>query len=183
MAEPVNNRNFGGVNFNWNQVKSAKVTKHKDGKETYFIEFKTGVTAEYPLQNGGQMRSNSREYSLMNLLKDVVSGNDVYDTETELYGLVDAKVKGSKKDDYIVADGVKNCTIDVGGDNNDDHVDIKGDCVETHCQEGGAGYIKRVMNEGSDGNRIILDQYDTATNFCDGANKTTVEGPGIENRF
>lgn len=197
MSEPVNNKNFGGVNFNWNQVKSAKVIRNKDGEETYFIEFKTGVTAEYPLQHGARMSSVPREFSFMNLMRDVASGDIDYDTKTELSFIKGATIKGSSKEDHIVGEYIKDCTIDVSGDNNDDHVDIKGDSLTCRYENG--KYINSDSYNGSHDNKVVLDKHDTMTNIervdttKDGkyefsiwgpkTYETKIEGPGVENRF
>lgn len=177
MTDPaVHNKNFGGVNFNWNEVKSAKVVKGKNGKETYFIEFKTGVKAEYPVQNGASM--NSRELTMWQSLD--------YDNETVINGMQGATITGSQSDDHIVANGVKGCTINVANDNNDDHVDI----VENDEYFSSYGGLHEATN--SEGNKIILDKKDTAKNKyiisngnldAIGAQEVNVQGPGVENRF
>ena len=183
--EPVHSKTFGGVEFNWNQVKSAKVKTGENGQKMYFIEFKTGVTAEYPLQESGSM--HSRELTMWQSMD--------YDTETILKGIEGATIKGSKKDDHIVAKEVKNSTIDVSGDNNDDHVDVE-NTFRYYKRNDGSSYNDAIKSEN---NKIILDAEDTATrknkNVSKFQNKSgewteketinnlDVEGPGTETRM
>ena len=115
MADyPVNPKNFGGANVNWNEVKSAKITKNKNGQKTYTIVFKTGVTAQYPVQKGGAS-IQSRELTMWQSIDN--------DTKTVANGFKGLQLKGSEKDDYIIGRNLKNSTIDVANDKgNDDHV-------------------------------------------------------------
>lgn len=112
MTEPV--KRFGGLGLDWNQVKNCEIKQNKNGEKTYFIEFKTGVTAEYPMQKTGYIES--RELTLWQSFD--------YDTQTHLTGANNVKIKGSKNDDHILIDYSTNTTVDVGGDNNDDEVHI-----------------------------------------------------------
>ena len=175
--EPVNIKTFGGVNFNWNQVKAAKV-RTVNGQKMYFIEFKTGVTAEYPMQEQGSMRS--RELTMWQSMD--------YDTETILNDMKGVTVKGSKKDDHIVAKGITNSTINVSQDNNDDHIDV----ISSNTYAGD----ELLHSEASYGNTVILDDSDSATktnkslvyNTSGGKTKKEkglfkAEGPGTDNRF
>lgn len=117
MAEPtVYNKYFGGVEFNWNEVKSAKKVTDKYGRETFIVEFKTGIKAEYPEQNGSSM--NSKELTMWQSFE--------YDNETIINGMHGAKITGSQKDDHIVAYSTHDCEIDVANDNNDDYVEVIG---------------------------------------------------------
>ena len=177
MTDPVNRKNFGGVDINWNQVKSAKMEKGKDGKKTFFIEFKTGVKMEYPMQQGVPS-AESKELTMWQSLD--------YDNETVIDGLKNAKITGSKNDDHIIGKGIKGCRIDVANDNNDDKVDILGYRYPDHtiCS----------FRESED-NTIVMDKKDKATQLhthvtgtVDGKvenfkREINVEGPGIENRF
>jgi len=192
MTEPVNMKNFGGVDFNWNEVKSAKKVKGKDGKETYIVQFQTGVTAQYPLQKGQGASMGSRELTMWQSID--------YDTETVLTDIDGAKIKGSKKDDHIIAKNIEDTVIDVAGDNNDDHVDIISyNRSESHY---GEDYhdVTYMSNDNSEGNKIVLGNDDTADQKVDFEDKAytddgvkitnkkkftsnSVEGPGIENRF
>ncbi|MBQ8459179.1 hypothetical protein IJ541_03645 [bacterium] len=183
--EPIMYKNFGGVDFNWNQVKSAKV-KNVNGQKMYYIEFKSGVTAEYPEQSGdASMRS--RELTMWQSFD--------YDTETILNGVQNAKVKGSKKDDHIIGKEVQNCEIDVSGDNNDDHVDIESKYRTTKFNKKHGGYTDRSAKRSSD-NKIILDKNDSATRTYEykekiqqpdgkfkenlAVQKREVNGPGVD---
>ena len=160
--EPIMNKNFGGVDFNWNQVKSAKV-KTVNGQKMYFIEFKSGVTAEYPQQTG-DASMQSRELTMWQSLD--------YDTETILNGIENAKVKGSKQDDHIVGTGVKNCEIDVSGDNNDDHVDINSKTTFIKHRDGGESRSAKASSD----NKIILDENDSATRTYEYKTRKYVKG-------
>ena len=181
--EPVNLKTFGGVAFNWNQVKSAKVKTGQNGEKTYFIEFKTGVTAEYPMQKNGSMQS--RELTMWQSMD--------YDTETILSKLKGVKIKGSKQDDHIVAKEVEDSTIDVSGDNNDDHIDVES--VYRHYKYKDGTRSRDI--KASKNNTLILGKDDTATKTTKIIQKTEngrgglkvdeevrtydIEGPGIEN--
>lgn len=183
--EPVNYKTFGGVEFNWNEVKSAKVKTGQNGQKMYFIEFKTGVTAEYPMQEDGSM--SSRELTMWQSMD--------YDTETIIQRMEGATIKGSEKDDHIVAKEVKDSTIDVSGDNNDDHVDVE-NTYKYYKYNNGDSYNDALKSED---NTIILGNDDTATrknknisNFQNNKGEWTkkedvrtldVEGPGIETRM
>ena len=179
--EPVDNRTFGGVDFNWNEVKSAKVRK-VNGQKIYFIEFKTGVTARYPLQENGGASISSRELTMWQSMD--------YDTETFLKNMKHAVIKGSKKDDHIVAKGITNSTIDVSQDDNDDHVDV----ISERTYAGN----ELLHTEESYDNTVILDDSDSATKknksikYKAGGGKTKEEkekdlfeakGQGVDNRF
>ena len=180
MTEPVNIKNFGGVDFNWNQVKSAKVEKGKDGKKTFFIEFKTGVKMEYPMQQG-DTSAGSKELTMWQSLD--------YDNETVIYGLKNAKITGSKNDDHIIGRGIKGCRIDVSNDNNDDKVDVNKGAEYKYPDHTLEKHIE------SEDNTIVMDKKDKATQLQthvtyakDGKvekfkREINVEGPGIENRF
>lgn len=181
--EPVNSKTFGGVSFNWNQVKSAKVKTGENGQKIYFIEFKTGVTAEYPMQEDGSMQS--RELTMWQSMD--------YDTETVLKNLKGAKIKGSEKDDHIIAKEVTDSTIDVSGDNNDDHVDVESEYRNYKYKDGTKFHDSKL----SKNNTLILGKDDTATKTTKIIKKTEdgkggfkvdeevrsrdIEGPGIEN--
>ena len=175
--DPVNIKTFGGVNFNWNQVKAAKV-RTVNGQKMYFIEFKTGVTAEYPMQEQGSMRS--RELTMWQSMD--------YDTETILNDMKGVTVKGSKKDDHIVAKGITDSTIDVSQDKNDDHIDV----ISSDTYAGN----ELLHSEESYANTVILDDSDSATKTqksityeTSGGKKEReknlfeAKGQGVDNRF
>ncbi len=172
MSDPIHNKKFGGVNFNWNQVKSAEV-KQKDGKKIYIVEFKSGIKVEYPEQKYGKMQS--RELTMWQSFD--------YDTETILENVDNVKVTGSQKDDHIIGETITNSTINVANDkNNDDKVDIR-----SEIRKYKDGIIAEDLSEN---NTLILDKSDTAT-----LSKITriigedirvkekdIEGPGIDKR-
>ena len=184
--EPVNNKTFGGVTFNWNEVRKSNVRTDENGQKIYFIEFKTGVTAEYPEQQAGEM--SSRELTMWQSLD--------YDTETILNRIDGAKIKGSKKDDHIIAKETTNSEIDVSGDNNDDHVDVESKYTTFKHADGHTISDRKVSGD----NEILLGEGDTATKTRrfitktqkakGGAYKTEektrtfdAKGPGTENRM
>ena len=172
MGEPYMHKRLGGVNFNWNQVKAAKVRKNQDGERIYTIEFKSGVKVEYPEQNNGAIQS--RELTMWQSLD--------HDTETLLYDIKGAQVHGTKKDDLIKGENIEDCTINVSGDNNDDHVEITNSYFDyDHYNE-------------SKNNTVILGNSDTAqldetidtSDIAEASEENylkEIEGPGIDNTF
>ncbi len=164
MTEPVHKKVFGGVKMNWNEVKSAQVNvDKKNNKNTYNVTFKTGVRVEYPEQTNPKASIYSEEEG------SIFSGHD---TSTRINYLDGAKVTGSRDDDYIRCNQVKNSTIDVSKDHNDDEVEM----ITT------AKNYKE-FKENNDNNTIMLDEEDTAKIYTAKGFNTLkeVEGPGIEN--
>ena len=173
MGEPYMHKRLGGVNFNWNQVKAAKVRKNQDGERIYTIEFKSGVKVEYPEQNRGTIES--RELTMWQSLD--------HDTETLLYDIKRAQVHGTKKDDLIKGEDIEDCTINVSGDNNDDHVEI------TNFYFGLEGYVESKNNTVILGNSdtLQLDEIvDTSDDIYEASAENyskEIECPGINNIF
>lgn len=198
--DPLNNKTFGGVLFNWNEVKSANVKKVQ-GQKMYFIEFKSGVKVQYPKQrenenNNPEMRS--KELTMWQSLD--------YDTETFLNNVEHVKVSGTPKDDHIIGKSIIYSEINVSGDYNDDHVDIVSEKAYEDIE--GRSHLERADIEGKRGlwrdfdksheshdNRLILGKDDTATKidrnvifnnigkFTEERKLSTTEGLGIDNTF
>ena len=173
MGEPYMKKILGGVEFNWNQVKAAKVRKNQDGERIYTIEFKSGVKVEYPEQNNGAIQS--RELTMWQSLD--------HDTETLLDDIKGAQVYGTMKDDLIKGKNIGNCTINVSGDNNDDHVEITNSYFDYDDYYESKKYNTVILGNSdtaqldetvdtSDMEKVSLDTY-----------SNEIEGPGIDNTF
>ena len=178
MADyPVNPKDFGGANVNWNEVKSAKITKNKNGQKTYTIVFKTGVTAQYPVQKGGAS-IQSRELTMWQSIDN--------DTETVANGFEGLQLKGSEKDDYIIGRNLKNSKIDVANDKgNDDHVVLeslsqhKPDYTFWQCNEGVS--VKLDENDTLD-KRHVHEESNGKGDISTTVENYRIKGPGIEAR-
>ena len=179
--KPIHRKNFGGASLNWNEVKSAKVTKGKNGDKTYTVVFKTGVEASYPQQKNQDAALSSQQAALFDFGTDNVTTADNMD---RLF------IKGSKEDDRIIGTGITNSRIDVSGDNNDDHV-----IIQSKIKNRDYGDIVDRTEQYSENNTLILDRHDSAEKRYEqieiNSKETEVtrdkdheiQGPGIDNTF
>lgn len=185
--KPIHRKNFGGASLNWNEVKSAKVTKDKNGDKTYTVVFKTGVEASYPQQKNQDAALSSQQAALFDFGTDNVTTADNMD---RLF------IKGSPEDDRIIGTGITNSKIDVSGDNNDDHVIIQS---KRQHEEWTNGEYNHVEEQKSENNTLILGENDSAEENTDfkrirvksNGEKSVreynysreIQGPGIDNTF
>lgn len=121
---------FGGVIVDQNQIKNKRVEKNPVFGDTFIIEFKSGVTAQYPMQKGNKtapaLNSNqSNKYKL--------SGKDA--VETEGWNITGLTLEGSKgKVDDIKLHDCNDTLVNTFNDKENDQVYFDGGQNNQHFE-------------------------------------------------
>ncbi len=130
MTEPIGRKpiNFGGVVVDENQIKNKKIEKGLN-KDTYIIEFKSGVTARYQLQNQANAPAlNSGESEFNKMSNDKVMN-------TEAWNIKGLSIEGSSERDNITLHDCEYSSVNTFGDDKADQVTFDGGKYNTHFDD------------------------------------------------
>ncbi len=127
MPEPIRRKpiNFGGVILDENQIKNKRIEKGLNN--TYIIEFKSGVTAKYEMQNSEKAPALNSKASPFNKMSD----DKVFITEG--FNIKGLTIEGnSKARDDITLHDCENAIVNTFNDNIEDKTVFDGGKYNSH---------------------------------------------------